>query len=249
VNRIGAVSHAHYLAVLVLLKEMFMELLNPMGQRARAISKIISITLFCFGMLSLWLMFKSLTRIALSEISIFIVLFSGIFFAFSFVTLQLALKFWGQPTEDDVRKLAWVIAFLIFGVAGAIFKELTDVVQKYFFKEYVYSLNGISSFISLCAAGIGFICIKKTVHRLLAIPIQENWPKKIEARKSYLALLAFFLWGNLGVGLMDVRQKLSEPPWWYELIIFLGPLIIAIIFYYICVSVFCKKELPSDSSN
>lgn len=228
-----------------------MELSSPMSQRARIISRIIAVTMLCFGFLALWLTFKSLTHIAISTDSIFVVLFSGIFFAFSFVTLQLARKFWGQPTGDDVRKLAWVGAVLVFGGAGTLFMDLSNAAQKYFPEEYVFLVNGLSGFISLCAAGIGFICIKKAVSRLLEISIQEDWQKKIETRKTYFAVLAFFLWGGLGIGFMDIDRKLkpSDRFPWYEAILFLGPLIVAIVFYYVCVSIFCKRKSNTDSSN
>jgi hypothetical protein len=228
-----------------------MKLSSPVSQRARVISRIVAAAMLCFGVLSLWMTFMSLTHIILSVGSIFIVIFSGIFFAFSFISLQLARKFWGQPTGDDIRKLAWVGAFLVFGGVGAIFMGLSSAAQKYLPEEYVFSVNGINTFISLCAAGIGFMCIKKAVSRLLDIPIQEDWQEKIKDRKTFFAVLAFFLWGGLGAGWMDVNRKLrssSGGPGWYEVILFLGPLIVAIVFYYVCVSIFCKRKSNTNLS-
>jgi TRAP-type C4-dicarboxylate transport system permease small subunit len=227
-----------------------MELSSPMSQRARIISRIIAITMLCFGFLALWLTFKSLTHITISTDSIFVVLFSGIFFAFSFVTLQLARKFWGQPAGDDIKKLAWVGAFLVFGGAGIIFAEMSNITQEYF-GGYEYLVHVVNNFFALCTAGIGFMLIKKIISRLLEIPIQEDWQKKIEARKTYFAILAFFLWGGIWAGLHEAHQKLqlSEQFFGYDAVVTAGILLAAMAFYYVCVSIFCKRKSNTDSSN
>jgi hypothetical protein len=225
-----------------------------MRQRVRVISRIIAVAMLCLGVKSLWEAFMALirTKIAISATLIFEVLLLVLVFAFSYICLHLAWKFWRQPTEKDIGWLAWVGAFLVFGGVAVIFRklELSNAVPKYFPEEYMFLLNGISTFISLCAAGIGFMCIKKAVSWLLEISIQEDWSKRVKARKTFFAVSAFFLWTGLGWGLSDFNRKINPSGRFsgYEIIVILGTLVAAIVFYYVCISIFCKRKSNTNLS-
>jgi len=219
-----------------------MELSSPMSRRARIISRIIAVTMLCFGMSTVYWEFISLKFTGSSSSTIFTMIISSISLTFGFLALYLVRKFWNRPDENDIKKLAWVGAFFIFNETGMFIILFKIYISPYLSEEYISWIYGFNIFVSLCVAGVGYMLIKIIISRILDVPIQKDWQKKRKTRKIYFAILAFILWLQLDAELMIPYGDLPRRSSLYGTIVVFGSMLAAIVFYYVCKAIFCKEK-------
>lgn len=149
---------------------------------------------------------------------------------------------WYGPSVSAINQFAWVIAILLFITFGMLLSELSDS----FLKQEKYHFQGIIEFLSLCAAGAGFFLVKYKLSPFLNIQMNIDWQKKVSARRTFFKWLAFFLWSGLINDLLEYDKKLLKPGEDKFFISGVILLAIAIIFYYTCTAIFCRRPQEQE---
>ncbi len=208
--------------------------------RVTVISRGIAFVLLGLGAISFWMAGTSLFG-SVSSKSLFLVIFAVPFFIFSYFSLRDAYLMWTGPSVSAMNHLAWIVAILVFIISGVLLNDLFGSLDK----QHVHRLELLGQFLSLCAAGAGFYLTKYKLSLLLNIQMNEDWSKRASAWRTYFTWLAFFLWGSIGAAWFEYEKKTTQQG--DDKNVLLGmivPLAVAIIFYYTCTAIFCRR--PKD---
>lgn len=210
--------------------------------RAKVISRGIVFALLSLGTISFWMAGTSLFG-SVSGKSLFLLFFAVPFFIFSYFCLRDAYLMWTGPSVSAMNHLAWIVAILVFIVSGVLLNDLFGSLDK----QHVHGLALSGQFLSLCAAGAGFYLTKYKLSLLLNIQMNEDWSKRASAWRTYFIWLALFLWGSIGVAWFEYENKTTRQG--DDKNVLLGvivPLAVAIIFYYTCIAIFCRRPKEQE---
>ncbi len=213
--------------------------------RAKVISRGIAFALLSLGTISLWMAGTSLFG-SVSGKSLFLLIFAVPFFIFSYFSLRDAYLMWTGPSVSAMNHLAWIVAILVDIISSVLLNDLFGSLDK----QHVHRPELLSQFLSLCAAGVGFYLIKYKLSLLLNIQMNEDWSKRASAWRTYFTWLAFFLWGSIGAAWFEYEKKTTQQGDDKNvLLVLLGvivPLAVAIVFYYTCTSIFCRRPKEQE---
>lgn len=160
----------------------------------------------------------------------------------------LAVQFWTNFEPAHIRFLAFIPALLMFFVMGMWFDDWIQILLGYFFPntEISRSLVGKSTFFSLLAGGVVYHWSKRLLFKLLERTELIKLPHFRNARKQYFGWLALFFWGAISsvFQLLDNLGYINMiEDWWAPFVLLLAPLLLAVIFYKLCVHLFVTRPL------
>jgi len=169
--------------------------------------------------------------------------FCGTLFYFQLFSLRDAYLMWTGPSVSAMNHMAWIVAILVDIISSVLLNDLFGSLDK----QHVYRPELLGQFLSLCAAGVGFYLIKYKLSLLLNIQMNEDWSKRASAWRTYFTWLALFLWGSIGVAWFEYENKTTQQG--DDKNVLLGvivPLAVAIIFYYTCIAIFCRRPKEQE---
>ncbi|OHB56446.1 MAG: hypothetical protein A2Y07_06620 [Planctomycetes bacterium GWF2_50_10] len=152
--------------------------------------------------------------------------------AFGCYCIYIAYKTWHDISAKNLRRIVFVITFLIALLICSLFAH---PLKKIKVGEFVVS-------IIIIIAGIIQMAYTKLIAKRLHLEPVIDWAKRERSVKRYFGLLAFFLFTDSLRILMEIAPK--EP---FEIILFWGSLAAAILIYQVCVRVALRnkpKEKP-----
>jgi hypothetical protein len=222
-----------------------------MSERARWISRSLAAVVFLISVRIAYVLIKYLfaAEFTLSAGAIFFeVLFLIIGVGVCSFFLWLAVQFWTQFEPAHIRLLAAIPALWVFYAIG--------VGGDYYCREYVElywpdidistHLTGVGMFVSLLVAGIVYLGAKRLLFRLLELTELVKPLSFKKSRLKYFGVLAFFFWGML-LSLSRLPLELDcrriHQSWWFPFAVLLIPLVIARIFYKLCIRFFVTRPL------
>ena len=210
--------------------------------RVKVISRGIAFVLLVWGTNLFWMAGTSLFG-SLSSKSLFLLIFAVPFFIFSYFSLRGAYLMWTGQSVSAMNHLVCIVAVLVDIISVVLLDDLFGSLDK----QHLHRLELLGQFFSLCAAGVGFCLIKYKLSLLLNIQMNEDCSRMASAWRTYFTWLAFFLWGSLGAAWFEYEKKTLQQG--DDKIFLLGMIIslaVAIIFYYTCTSIFCRRPREED---
>ncbi len=222
--------------------------MEELTRRAKIFCKISGIII---GLLSFFWLLIPLLSISIDIFQgnpLFSLFFIFIFLGLAALLIFVAYKAIFTPSIESVQNIVFILALgIFFGMMSGYF-----YIAEIFFEMdiAVYHHFGIELIAMLIAGGFYYVLLKYT-YRWLNLTVSIDWKRREKIAKRFWGLFAFFLYGFLMDLFINIASKKEGfehvPKYWPIGVIFLVPVILAIVVYKIAVSISLRGRPKNDS--
>jgi uncharacterized membrane protein len=153
--------------------------------------------------------------------------------------LFVAYKAWINISVENARRISFVAAILLALMIGG---GIIQIFEKSVWRQ-------IAAPIAMIIAGLFYLAFNKSLMKWLDLSCQTDWEKHAKSVRRFFWWLAFFLFSASVQVVLELAPKeigyerVPKEPW--AIIGFLGSVIVAVLFYRICVR-FALRNKPKE---